>query len=325
MKITIGAVATLAATLFVTAAQSQDASKNAKAADFPKKPITLVIPVGAGGSHDLTARAVTSVANQYFGQPIIVELKPGGGGAIGSAMVASAAPDGYTLLFGGTNWSTTLPAVEGRSKGPDDLQAVCRINYSPVMVAARPDAPYKTFKEMIAWAKANPGKLVFGHTGPWGQADLTWKQISKITGIETRSVPHNGGGPLTVALLGGHVDVGTNPTTSFMSQIQAGKIRPLAVLDDKRDTDFPDVPTAKEQGVDVSYQLWRAILAPKDTPRPIIEKLAEACKKMVEDKSVVALIKKLGDEVNYLGPDEFEKVWRAEFKAHKELGESLKK
>ncbi|HEX2215750.1 MAG TPA: tripartite tricarboxylate transporter substrate binding protein [Xanthobacteraceae bacterium] len=307
--------------LFATAASAQNKDQ---AADFPTKPVTLIIPVGAGGSHDLTARAVTSVANQYLGQPIVVELKPGGGGAIGSTLVANAAPDGYTLLFGGTNWSTTLPAVEGRSKGPDDLQAVCRINYSPVMVATRPDAPYKTFREMIEWAKANPGKLVFGHTGPWGQADLTWKQISQITGIQTRSVPHNGGGPLTVALLGGHVDVGTNPTTTYISHIQAGKIRPLAVLDDQRDSDFPDVPTAKEQGVDVVYHLWRAILAPKDTPRPVINKLADACKKMVEDKSVIAMIKKLGDEVQYLGPDEFEKVWRAEFKAHKELGESLK-
>ena len=93
----------------------------AQAKEFPTKPVTLIIPVGAGGSHDLTARAVTSVAVDYLGQPIIVQLKPGGGGAIGSDFVAKAPPDGYTLLFGGTGWSTTFPAVEGRSKGPDDL------------------------------------------------------------------------------------------------------------------------------------------------------------------------------------------------------------
>jgi len=90
--------------------------------EFPTKPVTLIIPVGAGGSHDLTARAVTSVAVDYLGQPVIVQLKPGGGGAIGSDFVAKAPPDGYTLLFGGTGWSTTFPAVEGRSKGPDDLE-----------------------------------------------------------------------------------------------------------------------------------------------------------------------------------------------------------
>lgn len=293
--------------------------------DFPSKPITLIIPAGAGGSHDLTARAFTSVANKYLGQPIIVELKPGGGGAIGSDMVARAKPDGYTLLFGGPNWSTTLPAVEGRSKGPDDLTAVCRINYSAVMVATTPDKPYKTFKEMLAWAKAHPGKLVFGNAGPWSQADLTWKEIVQITGIKTRNVPFNGGGPLTVALLGHHVDVATNPTTTFLSYIQAGKIRPLALLDDHRDKTFPDLPTAKELGVNVVYHLWRGVLAPKKTPRPIIDKLAAACKKMVQDKTVVSMIHKLGDQIEYLGPDDFTKVWRAEFAEHKKLGESLKK
>jgi tripartite-type tricarboxylate transporter receptor subunit TctC len=312
----LAAVSVLAVLLGCGAAQAQD---------FPTKPITLIIPAGAGGSHDMTARAVTSVANEYLGQPIIIQLKPGGGGAIGSDQVAKAAPDGYTILFGGPNWSTTLPAVEGRSKGPNDLDPICRINYSPVMVATKPDAPYKTFKEMIAWAKANPGKLVFGNAGPWSQADLTWKQISRITGIESRNVPHDGGGPSTLALLGGHVDVAINPTTTFITYIQSGKLRPLAVLDDQRDPSFPDVPTAKEEGVDVVYYLWRGMLAPKGTPRPVVEKLADACKKMTQDKTVQAMINSFGDRIQYLGPDEFGKVWRAEFELHKELGSSLKK
>lgn len=311
--------AVLTAALFFGAAQAQDA------ANYPSKPIKLIIPAGAGGSHDLTARAFTSVASQYLGQPIIIELKPGGGGAIGSDLVAKADPDGYTLLFGGPNWSTTLPAVEGRSKGPDDLDPVCRINYSPVMAATRPGMPYDTFKEMIDWAKAHPGELVFGNAGPWSQADLTWKQISKITGIKTKNVPHQGGGPSTLALLGGHVDVAINPTTTFISHIQAGKLLPLAILDEERDPTFPNVPTAKELGVDVVYNLWRGVLVPKGTPKPIIEKLASACEKMVQDKSVVSMINKLGDRVQYLGPEAFDKFWRAEFALHKELGESLKK
>jgi tripartite-type tricarboxylate transporter receptor subunit TctC len=291
---------------------------------FPNKPIKLIIPAAPGGSHDLTARAVTSVASQYLGQPIIVELKPGGGGAIGTEEVARAPADGYTLLMGGPNWNTTLPAVEGRSKGPDDMEPVCRINYSPVMAAARLDAPYQTFKDMIQWAKDNPGKLVFGHTGPWSQSDLTWKQISKITGIETRNVPHDGGGPSTLALVGGHIDVAINPTTTFYAQLQAGKIRPLAVLDDERDPSFPDVPTARESGVDVTYDLWRGIIAPKGTPKEVIDKLSAACKQMVEDPSVVALVEKLGDRIQYLSAEEFGPVWREEFELHKALGQGLK-
>jgi len=294
-------------------------------AEFPAKPITLIVPVGAGGSHDLTARAVASVATDYLGQPIIVQVKPGGGGAIGSDFVSKAAPDGYTLLFGGPGWSTTLPAIEGRSKGPDDLDAVCRINYSATTIICKPDLPYKTFKEMIEWARANPGKLVFGNTGPWGQADLSWKRIMKETGINTKIVPYDGGGPALMALLGGHVDVAAMPATPIFPHLNAGKLRALAVLDEKRDDSLPGVPTAKESGVDVVNLMWRGVLAPKGTPRPVIEKLGAAFKKMTEDKSVINLIKQFGDEIQYLGPDEFTKVWKVEYESHKELYKSLKK
>jgi tripartite-type tricarboxylate transporter receptor subunit TctC len=296
-----------------------------QAQDYPTKPVTLVIPVGAGGSHDLTARAVTSVAADYLGQPIIIQLKPGGGGAIGSELVVKAPPDGYTLLFGGPGWSTTLPAIEGRSKGPDDLVAVCRINYSPTIIVARADAPYKNFKEMVEWAKANPGKLIFASTGPWGQADLSWKQIVYYTGITTKTVPYDGGGPAVLALLGGHADVNGGLSATLLPQTKGGKIRPLVILDNKRDKDLPDTPTAKEEGVNVVNLMWRGVLAPKGTPRPIIEKLAAAFKKMTEDKTVLAMIKQFGDEIHYLGPDEFTKVWREEYEAHKELGKQFKK
>jgi tripartite-type tricarboxylate transporter receptor subunit TctC len=293
--------------------------------DFPSKPVTLIIPVGAGGSHDVTARAVTSAAAAYLGQPVIIQLKPGGGGAIGSEIVAKAAPDGYTLLFGGMGWSSTLPAVEGRSKGPDDLMAVCRINYSPTIIVARPDLPFKTFKEMIEYAKANPDKLIFGNTGPWGQADLPWKMIVKQTGIKAKNVPYDGGGPSILAVLGGHADLTGGLVSALLPHIKAGKLRALAVLDNNREDKLPDVPTAKELGVPVVNLMWRAVLAPKGTPRPVIDKLALAFKQMTEDKSVTSMIKQLGDDIQYMGPDEFGKLWREEFEAQKELGKSLKK
>jgi tripartite-type tricarboxylate transporter receptor subunit TctC len=296
-----------------------------RAQEYPTKTILLVNPGGPGGSTDLTMRAVTSVSRDYLGQPIIVELKSGGGGAIGSDFAAKAAPDGYTLLAGGPGWSSTLPAVEGRSKGPDDLVAVCRINYSAGMLLTRPDQPFKNLKEMIAWAKANPGKLIFGNSGPWGAGDVDWKQIKHQTGIVTREVPHDGGGPAMIALLGGQVQVIGNLGTQSLPHIKAGKLVPLAVLDYKRDPEVPNVPTAIEQGVDLVDVLWRGVLAPKGTPRPVIDKLALAFKKMSEDKSVIAMIKSFGDDIQYLGPDEFTKVWREEYEARKELGKLFKK
>jgi tripartite-type tricarboxylate transporter receptor subunit TctC len=296
-----------------------------QAQEYPTKPVTLVIPFGAGGSHDLTARAVTSVAADHLGQPMLVQLKPGGAGAIASDFVSKAAPDGYTLLFGGTGPNTTVPAIEGRSKGPDDFVAVCRINYSPAVIIARADAPYKTFKEMVAWAKANPGKLVFGNTGPWGAGDLSWKMIIKETGIDTKNVPHDGGGPALVALLGGHVDVSGLFSAQTLPHIQAGKLRALAVTDTQRDPAMKDVPTCKEAGVNMVYLMWRGVLAPKGTPRAVVEKLAAAFKKMTEDKSVASMINKLGDEINYMGPDGFSKFWREEYETQKELGKIFKK
>ncbi len=311
--------------LFILCTLSLTGYPAVQAQDYPTKPVTLVNPMGAGGSHDLTIRAVVSVAPDYLGQPVIVQIKSGGGGAIGSETVVKAQPDGYTLLAGGPGWNTTLPAVEGRSKGPDDLVAVCRINYSPTIITARPDAPFKTFKEMIAWAKANPGQLKYGHTGPWGAADMPWKQIMKTTGITSKVVPHDGGGPALIAILGGHIDVTGGFAAQSLPQVKAGKLRMLAVLDYQRDADIPDIPTAKEEGIDVVYLMWRGILAPKGTPRPVIERLAGAFKKMTEDKTVVNMLKSFGDAPNYLGPDDFGKLWREEYEMHKELARIYKK
>jgi tripartite-type tricarboxylate transporter receptor subunit TctC len=293
--------------------------------EFPTKPVTLIIPLGAGGSHDMTGRAITSVAVNYLGQPIIIQLKPGGGGAIGAEIVAKSPPDGYTLLFGGPGGNTTLPAIEGRSKGPDELAAICRINYSPIIIACRSDMPFKTFKEMLAYAKANPDKLIFANTGPWGAADLPWKMIVKQTGIKAKNVPYDGGGPALLAVLGGHADIIGGLISYVYPNVKSGKLRALAVLDYKRDEKLPDVPTAKEEGVDVVNLMWRGVLAPKNTPRPVIEKLAHAFKQMTEDKTVVSMIHQLGDEIQYLGPEEFTKVWREEFESQKELGKYLKK
>jgi tripartite-type tricarboxylate transporter receptor subunit TctC len=296
-----------------------------QAADFPTKPITLVVPVKPGGSHDLTGRAVTSVATEVFGQPVVSLYKPGAGGGLGTEYVANAAPDGYTLLLGGPGWNSTLPAVEGRSKGPEDLDPVCLINYSSAIVTVNANAPFKTLKEMIAWGKQNPGQLVVGSTGTWGNVDLAWKMIAQETGITARVVPYDGGAPVTLALLGNQVHVTFMTMTSIMPHVQAGKLRILAVLADKRVKALPDIPTAKEEGLNVTNLLWRGVIAPKNTPRPIIEKLAAGFKKMTEYPSVLKTINGLGDEINYMGPDEFRKFWESEYKIHQEIGKLYKK
>lgn len=282
------------------------------AQEFPTKPVELVIPFGPGGSHDLTARALVSVAQPYLGQPLVVVLKPGGGGAVGSQYVAKAKPDGHTLLLGGTGPNTVFALVQKAPTGPDQFTPVARINYSPTIFAVRADAPWKSLREVIAFAKQNPGKFNFANTGPWGAADFPMRLIAREAGIEYNNIPFDGGGPATLALLGGHADATFSFAPQLMPQLSAGKMRALAVTDTKRVPTLPNVPTVREEGVDVTFTMWRAVLAPKGTPQPIMDKLEGVFKRIIEDKSFQALIKQLGDEVQFLGGKEFEAVWRQE-------------
>lgn len=296
-----------------------------QAQDFPTKPVTLVVPKSAGGGHDLTARALSSVAKNYLGQPLVVQLKPGGGGAIGADYVANSAADGYTLLFGDPGINSAEPAINNRSKGPGDLEAVCQINFSPFIILVRSDAPYKTMKEMVAWAKENPGKLVFANAGTGGAVELAWKLLMKEAGFTSKIIPYEGGGPSMLAVLGGHADAAMPTSAPAIPQIKAGKMIALAVLTEVRDSDLANVPTAKEQGINVVYPFWKGILAPKGTPRQVVEKLAQAFKKMTDDPTFVSTLKGFGDSVSYMGPERFTKEWQAEFDAHKELAKFLKK
>jgi len=286
------------------------------AQEFPTKPIELVIPYGPGGSHDLTARALASVAQPYLGQPLLVVLKPGGGGAVGSQHVIRARPDGYTLLFGGTGPNTTFALVQKAPIGPDQFAPVARINYSAPLLAVRADAPWKSLRELVDWARKHPGKLNFANTGPWGAADLPMRMLARAAGFEYNNIPHDGGGPALLAVLGGHADATFGFSAQLMPQIAAGKIRVLAITDTQRHRDFPAVPTVREEGFDVVFTMWRAVLAPRGTPQPILDKLEGAFRKISEDKSFQALIRSLGDEVHFQGGKEFEKTWRDEWEQH---------
>ena len=284
----------------------------AGAQEFPTKAIELVLPFGPGGSHDLTARAVASVAHQYLGQPLLVVLKPGGGGAVGSQQVIRAKPDGYTLLFGGTGPNTVFALVQKAPIGPDQFTPVARINHSPTIFAVRADAPWKNLRELIEYAKRNPGKLNFANTGPWGAADLPMRLIARTAGIDYNNIPHDGGGPALLAVLGGHADATFGFSAQLLPQIGAGKMRALAVSDSKRIPDLPNVPTIREEGLDVTFTMWRSVLAPKGTPQAIVDKLEGAFRRMTEDRSFQALIKQLGDEIHFQGGKEFEATWRQE-------------
>lgn len=305
------AIVLLAALLALTSAAAQD---------FPTKPITLIVPFGAGGASDLILRSFIDMAPKFLGQRVVVQIRSGGGGAIASELVAQAKPDGYTLLFGHSNSNSILPAIEGRSKGPDDLVAVCLVNTSGTVLLARPDAPFGSFQEMIAWAKANPGRLIVANTGPWSAVDFTWKRMEHELGIKLRIVSYPGGAEALVALLGGHVQAALLSPPQSLPHIRTGKLRPLAWSGTARHPDLPRVPTAAEQGFDKTLSVFKGVMAPKGTPRPIVEKIAAGFKSMLETRQAIEGIRRLGEEIEYLGPDDFERYWRAEYQTFKELG-----
>jgi len=291
------------------------------AGDFPTKPITLVVPFAAGGASELQARTFIHHGKKYLGQPIVLEIRAGGSGAIGSQMVAQAKPDGYTLLYGFTGCNSVMPAVEGRSKGPDDLAPVIMVALSPGFYWVPADSPFKNMKDVVAWAKAHPGELTYANTGPRSITDFRWRWLENAAGIKTRNTAFPGGaGEALVALLGGHVMVASLGTSTALPHMKAGKIRAIASMGFERHPDLPDVPTMKEQGYDCGLgDNWRGIVAPKNTPKPILDKLYVGFKKMMEEPDSIANMKRQGDYFNTMPPEEFEKYWRNEMKVLKDI------
>lgn len=297
------------------------------AQSYPTKPINIVIPLGAGGQNDLLIRMLSPLAQEYLGQPWVVRIRTGGGGAIGSNEVAQADPDGYTLLSGHANCNTVLPAVDGKSKGPGELEAIARLSSQYSAYWVQNDAPWKTFKELLAWAKANPGKLTYGNAGTWSSNDFSWRWLERNAGFTSRNVPYDGGAQCTVALLGGHIQMSRLSSGHAYPQWRAGKIRPLVVAGSKRLADMPDIPSLLEEGFDMKGLggVWIGMFAPNGTPRPIINKLADGLKKMTQDKRAIAGIKAMGADFDFDGPESFGKEWREEYLGYKELAKLFKK
>ena len=238
----------------------------ASADPYPTRPITLVLPVGAGGSHDLHSRGITSIIADVLGQPMIVKLVPGGAGMKGTGFVAKAKPDGYTILFTHNGFDQLVPQTR---KVPFNTQrdfvTIAKINHGQPVFISLSNKPWKNIKELIAYAKKNPGKINWGHSGVWGAGHTPSMQFVKAAGIKVNFIPHKGGGPSLRALLSGQDDVGIAFPTQSRPHLKSGKIRALLVSGNKRlskDPDFKNVPSAGELGYNsVSFQMDRIFMA----------------------------------------------------------------
>lgn len=290
-------------------------------AEYPEKPITLIIPLGAGGSHDLNARIFTSVIPTYLNQAIIIKLMPGAGGQTGTAAAVRAKPDGYTLLFTHNFIDQMQPLVE---KLPYDttkeLVTVWRLNYGTNTVFVRSDKPWKTLQEMLDYGKKNPGKLRFASSGKWGAGFVPTAVMLSQAGVEAQFIPYKGGGPCLQAALAGDVDFTNGFPAQTLPHFSTGKIRFLAVASDKRMKEAPDVPTFGELGYPTeSLFMSRIVMAPRDTPPERIKILRDAFKKIYEDKTFKNLMNKLGENLEYMDGPDYEKVRATQKKEYQAL------
>ncbi len=286
-------------------------------ADYPNKPITLVLPFGAGGSHDAHARLMERIAPKYLGQPLIVELKPGGGGAVGATYGAQAAPDGYTLTFGSNGPTTIVPLMEDLPYNRDSFVPVFLLNKSSSMVVTGKDG-WKTVQELIEDAKQNPGKYSFATGGMFNSGHMCMEIFQRSAGIQLNNVTMSGSEP-EMAVLGGQVELCGAFASDIVDLTKDGSLVPLVVSSMTRLPQYPDVPCFADLGYDMEWSMWRGVLAPAGTPQEIVEKLDQAFKKMCEDPEFIELLARMDESVGYMNHTDFGQFWDTETEYFKNL------
>jgi tripartite-type tricarboxylate transporter receptor subunit TctC len=296
-------------TVLATALGLFVAATNALAA-YPEKPIQLIVPYGAGGSTDLLARAIATVAPKYFPQPLVVVNKTGGGGIPGRVDVVRSNPDGYTLLFGwGSGEDLVVPH---QRKLPYDLfadfETVCRMSIHSIALAVPASSPYTSLADLVKAAKGK--EYVTASVSTKGASvDVTFLLFGKAAGIKVTTIPGAGGADAITKLVGGHVDFGGGHPSEILPHMKAGRLRALAVALEQRDPSIPDVPTFREAGYDVvTAGSVKGVAAPKGTPKEVIAYLEKKFKEVADDPEFKKIMSDLGQPVMYQGAAEY-KVW----------------
>jgi tripartite-type tricarboxylate transporter receptor subunit TctC len=283
-------------------------------APYPTKPVRLIVPQSPGASTDLTARLIAQKLSAAFGQPVVVDNRPGAGSIIGTDLVAKAAPDGYTLLVVAS--SITLNPSLHRNLPFDvlrDLAPITQLSAFPNLLTVHPALPVKTVKDLIALAKAKPGSLNYGSSGSATGTHLSAELFKYMTGIDMVHVPYKGGGPAVQALLGGQVQLNFATIVSVLPHVRSGKLRAIAVTTAKRSPSMPEIPTIAESGVPgYDHGPWNGFLAPARTPRAVIARLNEETARILHLPETKAVFTNEGAEPVGNKPEEFGAIIKAE-------------
>jgi tripartite-type tricarboxylate transporter receptor subunit TctC len=282
---------------------------------FPNRAVTLVVPVAPGGILDTVARMISPGMSKSLGQPVVVDNKPGASGNIGATMVAKAPPDGHTLLVGYSMFHVGNPSMfrDLQWDPVKSFSSVGMLVVSSHVLAVHPAVPARDLKELVALAKAQPGKLNYASPGSGSVPHVGMELFKQQTGTDFTHVPYKGAGPMMQDVIAGNVQVTVATPLSVLGLAQSGRIRVLAVSAKERHPQLPDVPTAAEAGFPgFELEAWVALFAPRDTPPEAIQKLAAAAKEALASPEATEKIRSTGMTQHYLAPAELDAVVRAD-------------
>ncbi len=294
------------------------------ASDFPNRYMDLTIPYGPGGPTDVGTRLFKDKVEKILGQPFVFSFKPGANGAVGTLYAKGCKPDGYSLLMASV---TTLVLSQLTSKKPpeytlDDFTPICNYTYVPLIFCVNQNSPYKTMADFIKAAKTK--KMRYNTTGMFTQAHIAMEALGRAAGFSAIHIPYSSGAAAVMtALLGGHVDISVSGTTG----VEAGNLRILAVAQENRWDNYPDVPTLKELGYPLRVELYYSLWAPKGTPKEVVDKIYGAFRRALNEnrEEITRLAKGVNQIVHLLGPEETLRVYREQSEFFKKEFEKMVK
>ena len=307
--------------LAMTTALNHLCSMAFAAEPYPTRPIKVILPFAAGGQSDVVARLIAERMAVGLGQPLVVENVAGAGGMIAAANVARAAPDGYTIFLANASTLTIAPYLQKRATvQPSTFTPITTVTQFPLVLVVNSNSPFKTLADVIARARATPDKVSFASPGYGTTPHLAGETLMREANITITHVPYKGGAPALNDLLGGQVDLFFEAPATLLPQIQAGKLRPLAVTSKARMPSLPEVRTVAEQGMPkLALESWSAFVAPAGTPADIVRRLRVETEKVLKSEEIVSKLRERGFEATSSTPDELARMIRDEGRTWSQL------
>jgi tripartite-type tricarboxylate transporter receptor subunit TctC len=302
----------------VLAALAAFAALSAQAQPFPNRPITVIVPFPPGGIADITGRPLAVSMAKHFGQPVVVENKAGAGGAVGHAFVAKAKPDGYTIMTALSS-IVVIPEADKVNGRPStyqmsDFTPIALVSADPTILLVPADSPWKTLKDLIDDARSRPGKISYASSGVYGTIHTCFEMLAQAANVKFLHVPYKGGAPAMTALLAGETNLGAQSPGVANPHLKSGRIRTLGSWAGARTAALPDVPTMREQGVDVEFYIWAGVFTPAGLPADVRERITAAVRQSAQDPEFVKALANVNTPVNYKEGRDFDQFLDADTK-----------